>query len=401
MAVYSFSQIQVFQQCPRKYQYKYVEKIKDTEFESSPDLILGQSVHQTLERMYNQINVFAIPSKEHVIAEFHRTRNDEYAKATAEKELQIKGEQTIEDYIRRGEHYLEAYYDKHAPFGETKIIGTETQLVFTLNESLKQQFRGVIDRIDKDGDTFIINDYKTNKNLPPEQKQEYTDQLTLYGLAIQQHYGKYLKKIKARLHYLHFDVEDEREITEERLAAVREKYAAMIEQIEHKKFNYNMWDKKTFEPKGNPYCVYCEYQSICPLRAHLKYEDEWVEELWEKTIKWLVDEYVRYGKAESEAKKQKEMIKPYLLSYLEKHDLLKLIGQEFQLSASESLRISVKDKPAVIDYLKSLWILDEVMDIDRFKFEALIKKGAINEAPISAAIEKNPSWRLTPGKKKD
>gem|GEM_PF-5082029 len=41
------------------------------------------------------------------------------------------------------------------------------------------------------------------------------------------------------------------------------------------------------------------------------------------------------------------------------------------------------------------------MDIDRFKFEALIKKGAINEAPISAAIEKNPSWRLTPGKKKD
>jgi uncharacterized Rmd1/YagE family protein len=63
---------------------------------------------------------------------------------------------------------------------------------------------------------------------------------------------------------------------------------------------------------------------------------------------------VRYGKAESEAKKQKEMIKPYLLSYLEKHDLLKLIGQEFQLSASASLSISVKDKPAVIEYLKSL-----------------------------------------------
>ena len=400
MAVYSFSQIQVFQQCPRKYQYKYVEKIKDTEFESSPDLILGQSVHATLERLYKQINVFVVPTKDQVLADFHRIRDEEYAEATVEKELQIKWEQTIEDYIRRGEHYLEAYYDKHAPFGQAKIIGTETQLVFMINETLKQQFRGIIDRIDKEWDTFIINDYKTNKSLPPEQKQEYMDQLTLYGLAIQQHYGKYLKHIKARLHFLHFDVEDEREITQERLDAVRERYSSLIEQIEHKKFNYNMWDKKTFEPKGNPYCNYCEYASICPLRAHLKYEDEWVQELWEKTIKWLVDEYVRYWKAESEAKKQKEMIKPFLISYLEKHDLLKLIGQEFQLSASASQSISIKDKPTVIEYLKSQWILDEVLDIDRRKFEALIKKWEIDETPISDAIEKSPSWRLTPGKKK-
>lgn len=40
MSVYSFSQLQVFQQCPRKYQYKYVDQIKEKEFESSPDLIL-------------------------------------------------------------------------------------------------------------------------------------------------------------------------------------------------------------------------------------------------------------------------------------------------------------------------------------------------------------------------
>jgi hypothetical protein len=47
------------------------------------------------------------------------------------------------------------------------------------------------------------------------------------------------------------------------------------------------------------------------------------------------------------------MIKPFLISYLEKHDLLKLIGQEFQLSASASQSISIKDKPTVIEYLKS------------------------------------------------
>jgi len=44
------------------------------------------------------------------------------------------------------------------------------------------KFRGFIDRLDKEGETFVINDYKTNKNLPPESKEEYQEQLTLYAL---------------------------------------------------------------------------------------------------------------------------------------------------------------------------------------------------------------------------
>lgn len=80
-----------------------------------------------------------------------------------------------------------------------------------------------------------------------------------------------------------------------------------------------MGDKKAFEPIQNEYCKYCEYISICPLRAHLKFDDEVVGgELGEKTIKGLVDEYVMLGKQESEAKAQKEMLKDMLVEYLEK-----------------------------------------------------------------------------------
>jgi ATP-dependent exoDNAse (exonuclease V) beta subunit len=111
---------------------------------------------------------------------------------------------------------------------------------FQLDTAGQQKFRGVIDRIDKEDDTFVINDYKTNKNLPPEQKQEYTEQLSLYGLALQQKYGKYFKQIKARLHYLHFDITDEREITDEVLNQVVQKYSKIIESVEIKKFYYNM-----------------------------------------------------------------------------------------------------------------------------------------------------------------
>jgi ATP-dependent helicase/DNAse subunit B len=90
MAVYSFSQTQTFIQCPRKYQYKYVDKIKEKEFESSPDLILGHSVHSVLEWLYNQINVFKIPSKDQLLIKFKEQRDSEVKEATKEKELQLK-----------------------------------------------------------------------------------------------------------------------------------------------------------------------------------------------------------------------------------------------------------------------------------------------------------------------
>ncbi|HCB51509.1 TPA: hypothetical protein DEP21_02950 [Patescibacteria group bacterium] len=93
----------------------------------------------------------------------------------------------------------------------------------------------------------------------------------------------------------------------------------MISEIEDKRFHYNMGDSKVFPPQENSYCKYCEYMSICPLWAHLKFDDEVVAgELGEKTIKGLVDEYVQFAKQESEAKGQKESLKEILVDYLEK-----------------------------------------------------------------------------------
>ena len=50
---------------------------------------------------------------------------------------------------------------------------------------------------------------------------------------------------------------DEWEITPELLATVTKKYTDTIGEIEVKKFEYNMGNKKCFEPKENNYCRYC------------------------------------------------------------------------------------------------------------------------------------------------
>ena len=78
--MYSFSQIELYQQCPKKYQYKYVDKL-ETVFKTSPDLILGTSVHGALERLYQQVTVFKIPTSEDVLTKFHEIRTEEENKA--------------------------------------------------------------------------------------------------------------------------------------------------------------------------------------------------------------------------------------------------------------------------------------------------------------------------------
>ena len=57
MATYSFSQIWLYEQCPKKYQFKYLDKY-ETEFVASYDTVLWNSVHSTLEWLYKEVNVF-------------------------------------------------------------------------------------------------------------------------------------------------------------------------------------------------------------------------------------------------------------------------------------------------------------------------------------------------------
>lgn len=343
--------------------------------------------------------MFKIPSKDELLAKFKDQRDSEIAEATKEKELQLKWEQTLEDYIRRGIHYIANYYDKYSPFDGISVVATEASIVFELNDQTK--FRGFIDRLDKEWETFVINDYKTNKNLPPESKEEYREQLTLYGLWVQQNYAKYYKNIKARLHYLHFDLMDEWEITPELLATVTKKYADTILDIEDKKFHYNMGNRKIFEPKENAFCRYCEYYSLCPLFAHLKFDDEVIgSDLGEKTVKGLVDEYVNLSKQESQAKNDKELIKILLVEYLEKNNLLKLFWNTGKISASQAENISIVDKVTVKNILEKLWLLNDAMEIDRFKFQKLIKEQKLSLDQLGDAVQKNKSWTLRWGENK-
>ena len=100
MVVYSFSQINLYNQCPKKYQFRYIDWL-EREFETSPDLILWTSVHGALERLYQQVSVLNTPIKADVLWKFHELWNNSIADA-GEKLIYI-WVQHEEDYLRRWE----------------------------------------------------------------------------------------------------------------------------------------------------------------------------------------------------------------------------------------------------------------------------------------------------------
>lgn len=402
MVVYSFSQINLYNQCPKKYQFRYIDWL-EREFETSPDLILGTSVHWALERLYQQISILNTPIKADVLWKFHELWNNSIADAG--EKLIYKGDQHEDDYLRRWEKYLEAYYDKYSPFKDTTVVATESMMNFSLdkdNSSENKQFRWIIDRLDKDSDgNFIINDYKTNKKLPPEWDDEYREQLTLYAYWVQQKYWKYLKNIKARILYLHFDITDEWNITQEAIDSVVLKYTSAINNIESSRFDYNMWVKNAFPTNQNAYCKYCEYQNVCPLRQHLNIEDEIVNwwELWDTTIKKLIDQYAEYSQKATEANKEKEAIKEIIIEYAQKKELEQLFWEKYKLSVSKTDNYSAKDIEELRQLLQKKNLMDDAIDIPYYKLNALVKDQKLTQEEIKNYLNKKDSWRLTPWKK--
>lgn len=401
MVVYSFSQLGLYQQCPKKYQFRYLEGLEKS-FETTPDLLLGTSVHSSLERFYQQLNIYKKPQKSDLVEYFDIQRSKSLQENW--EKIVMKWDQTLDDYQRRGQHYLSDYYDLHTPFEDIKIVGTELLLHFTLEDwPNAPKFRGIVDRLDKDWENFTINDYKTNKNLPPEQKDEYREQLTLYAQGIRQKYGKYFKNIKARLHYLHFWLVDEREITDENLDPILQKYKNLISKIETARFDHNMGVENAFPTNQNPYCKYCEYQMLCPLWKHLHYGAETINagELGEQTIASLVDQYAQLSSQISQDTKQKDFLKELLVAYASEHNFEQLFWSEVKLGVSKSQTFSAKDKLALQKLLSELGILDEYSDIPYYKLAALVKDKKLTPDQVSTYLDTKDSRTLRASKKKE
>ena len=248
--VYSPSRLTSFEDCPRKFQYRYVQRLPvDSE---SVEAFVGKRVHEVLERLYHFTRRGMVPSLGKVIDRFRSM----WSEAWSSDRIRIvrEGMQPL-DYRANGERCLTNYYRRHYPFDCGETLGIEERVSFSLDEGGGYRVQGVVDRIVRTGDDAIeIHDYKTGQRVPRQQQLDQDRQLALYQIGVALRF-RHEGPIRLVWHYLFPDQLRTSSRTPEALASLREETMGLIDRIRA---------EREFEPRPSALCRWCEFSEICP-----------------------------------------------------------------------------------------------------------------------------------------
>jgi putative RecB family exonuclease len=250
LTVYSASRFSTFDNCPKQFEYRYVQKIqRDTE---SIEAFVGKRVHEILERLYHHIARHARPPSLRQVLD--RYQGDWRLRWHDGVEI-IKRENDADHYIGHGARCLENYYRRHYPFEDGETVAIEENVRFKLDAAGRYRARGIIDRLVRRGPGhYEIHDYKTGAYLPPQSRLDGDRQLALYQIGIQQT-SPDAEHVDLVWHYLAFDRTLRSSRSEEQLDCVRTETIGLIDRIE---------STSEFEAKPGPLCRWCEYRDLCP-----------------------------------------------------------------------------------------------------------------------------------------
>jgi len=250
----SYSGLDTYHQCPLKYKYQAIDKIKTPK---SKEAIFGTLIHSTLN-FYHEPAVLS-PTLEQALDHFSRGWNSEIWENEAEERAAFaQGVEMIQKYCRHNDPTDFTVVALESPFQLEITDPNKPDVIHTV--------RGFIDRIDKTEEGYEIIDYKTAKKMPPQESIDNNLQLSVYLKAFLERYPAEranLANIKVSLYFVKHGVKLSSTRTEEDLAKVDDLFVEAIRQIE----------AKEFEPHPSVLCDWCGYQKLCPMWRH-KFKEE-------------------------------------------------------------------------------------------------------------------------------
>ncbi len=252
MAMYSHSKLSTFEQCPLKFKFKYIEKLKP-DIENTIEGFLGTKVHETLEWVYNELLMGKTQDfqLDELIEHYAIAWNKDY-----NPNIKIvKQELTSENYFNRGIKFLIDYFTTHQPFKDN-TIETEKKIFLSLEDGNK--IIGFIDRIthNKETNIFEIHDYKTSGTMKSQEELDKDRQLALYSIAIKQIFPE-AKDVHLIWHFLDFNQKVTSKRTDQQLEQLKQEILQLIKKIE---------STTEFPPCESNLCGWCEFQSYCPIK---------------------------------------------------------------------------------------------------------------------------------------
>ncbi|HCT86123.1 MAG TPA: hypothetical protein DF296_13110 [Candidatus Margulisbacteria bacterium] len=242
----SFSQISIYDTCPLKYKYRYIDKIPVfDEFDNYSmhfqgdelgldAMYLGDILHKLIQ-LYHYRKRKDLHVDEIFLA-------DKLKKAILHKKkpdsLILKGKEILDNYLR-------------SPLAARNTMEEEKPFtIWFANKEFDVMLKGKIDRIDTLDDHIQIIDYKTNVRI---EKDKFRKQLAIYKIALQELYAPE-KIIKTSLYFLRSSKEIDLNYSDNELDAVKREILSTASNIYQNKFSKS--------PKA--YCKVCEFSMFCP-----------------------------------------------------------------------------------------------------------------------------------------
>ncbi|MEM0466723.1 MAG: PD-(D/E)XK nuclease family protein [Candidatus Thermoplasmatota archaeon] len=382
MTVYSHSRLSCYEQCPARYKLHYLDRT-EVEIPDTIETFLGSRVHETLEKLYRDLEYQKMNSLEDLLY-FLR---DQWEKQWSDDILIVKNEYTAENYRLMAEKYISDYYKRYYPFNQSRTIALEERITINLDEEGMYKLQGFIDRLSETADGFYeIHDYKTNSRLPLTEYIESDRQLALYMIGVKKQYPK-VKDVRLIWHFLKFDKEVDSTRTDAELEQLKNETIRLIDQIE---------SDTVFKALPSYRCEWCEYQHCCSQWMHrYKIQEKPANEYLQDTGVQLVDRYAElkvkqkrlYDELEHEIAKLEEV----LISFASKENIDCVFGSKnkVRITTQEKLVFPPKntnERRELESMLRKLGKFDEVIQLDTAALNKIITEKQWDSQVIAAVM---------------
>jgi putative RecB family exonuclease len=233
----------MFQQCPQRWRFRYLDKLPDPPGEAA---LAGTFAHRVLELLFQEAPETRTEDRARALARIA------WPETEADPAYQSLG---LDDAAARRFRWLgwtaiEGLWKIEAP-AQVDVVATEHQVRTMVGEV---PFRGIVDRLDREDDGLVITDYKSGKAPSARFADRRLSQVLLYAAAVGASDG--VRPVRARLHYL-----GQRTIEVQVTDAVVEPVLNELTQT---------WDRigeacasDTFETKPGPLCGWCSFSDQC------------------------------------------------------------------------------------------------------------------------------------------
>jgi len=252
---FSHSGIQSYKKCPAQFKFRYLHKIikKDEGIEA----FLGKRVHESIEYLYNQVKSGVVPLVDEIL-KVHRSL---WKEKWHDRVAIVYQNKTPRDYFYLGEECIARFYRLNHPFTE-KVVANEHEMIFLLDGDENYKIKGIVDRVDHDGDgNWEIHDYKTGKRALSQKEADKDHQLALYQIGLISEVSN-IKSVKLVWHFIRHGIKVESQRNSVQIKQVIQETKRSIDEIRNKLKNGG-----EFLPKTSILCNWCYFWEECPSQS--------------------------------------------------------------------------------------------------------------------------------------